>query len=393
MSAHTHRIGLAALLLAALALPAHAQQAVGSSGWLAFVGCWEPMGAEGEAGLLCFRPSGDGVEMSNHYEGEVTATEFLTADGVARPVTAEGCTGTESVDFSEDGRRVFTASAFQCEGGESRTGTGIMSFISPSQWIDVRSLTVDDEPVAWVQRYTAATTESLRDHAVEDPMTLDRANIRARRLLVARDIDMEDVEEALARVDPEGMKAWLATHETELDVDAQTLVRLSDQGVPDDVIDVMVAVSFPERFAVTPEGVPTAVRDRIATNAYEQGRPVRYRSFLYDPFYAPFGYRYGYAPYGYSRFGYYGYGYGGYYGYVPASVVVIDRAETRPAGGRIVRGSGYRAPRASSGSSGGSSSGGGSISRSPDGGGNGSSGGSSGSSSGSSGSGRTAVPR
>ena len=397
MSAYTRGIGFAAigLLVATLSVPATAQ-AQSSGGWLAFMGCWEPLAAEGETGLLCFERSSDGVEMSNYFEGEVTATELLVADGTPRPVTAEGCTGTESVEFSDDGRRVFTESSFSCDGGEARSGTGIMSFIAPTQWIDVRSLTIEGEPVAWVQRYTAATVESLRDHVGDDATFADRGDVRARRLLVARDIDLEDAEEVLDRVDPEAAKAWMATHDTPLGVDGATLVRLADAGIPEDVLDVMVAVSHPDRFALTPEGVPENVMDRVVADAYRRGRRVGFRSFLYDPFYAPIGYRYGYSPYGFSRFGYYGFGYGGYYGYVPTSVIVIDRdGFGSAAGGRIIRGRGYRGP-GSSGSgaaSSGSSGSRGSIARSSGGGGDTSSGRSSGGSSGSSGGGRSAVPR
>jgi hypothetical protein len=385
MSTQTRGIGLAALvlLLGTLAVPAEAQDA--PSRWVAFVGCWEPLSADGDAGLLCFESSGNGVEMSNVFEGEVTATEALVADGVPRPVTAEGCTGTESVSFSEDGRRVFTESSFSCEGGESRAGTGVMSFISPTQWIDVRSLTVDGEPVAWVQRYSAATPESLQNHLAGDPPTI-RPDIRARRLAAARDIDMADVEEALARVDAQAVKAWVATHDTPLDVDGSTLLRLADAGVPEDVIDVMVAVSHPDRFVVTPDGVPQGVRDRVAANAYRSGARLGYRSFLLDPYYySPFGYR---SRYGYSPFGYYGYGYGGYVGYVPASIVITPRDYVQRSGGRIVSGQGYRGRTSSGGrisTSRGGSSGGAASSSGSGGGGR--------SSSGSSGGSRSAVPR
>jgi hypothetical protein len=185
MSRRSSATGFAALglLLAAFVVPSRGLLAQEAARWRAFVGCWEPMGVEGDPGLLCFRPQGDGVEMFNILEGEVTATERLVADGVPRPVSAEGCQGSESVDFSEDGRRIFTASSFECEGGESRSGTGVMSFISPTQWIDVRSLTVDGEPVAWIQRYQAATVESLSDHGVQDPAAADRAGVRSGRLL------------------------------------------------------------------------------------------------------------------------------------------------------------------------------------------------------------------
>jgi hypothetical protein len=279
--------------------------------------------------------------MSNAFEGEVTGVELLVADGVARSVSAEGCSGSESVDFSADRRRVFTASSFECEGGERRAGSGVMSFISPTQWVDVRSLTVEGEPVAWVQRYAAATAESLREHGVDDPSADTRASVRSRRLVAARDIVLSDVEEALERVDPQAVKIWVATHDTELDLNGDELVRLADAGVPEDVIDVMVAVSFPEHFALTPEGVPQGVVDRVVGDAYRSGRRVGFRSFLWDPFYAPTWYRYGYSPFGYYGYGYGGGYYGGYYGYVPASIVVVPRGSPR-AGGRIINGQGYR---------------------------------------------------
>jgi hypothetical protein len=373
------------LLFACLAVPAEAQVDQTASRWQSFVGCWEPLGTEGEAGLLCFRRSGAGVQLSNVFEGDVTAPETLVADGVARSVSAEGCSGTESVQFSDDGRRVFTASSFVCEGGETRAGSGVMSFISATQWIDVRSLTVDGEPVAWVQRYSLASPESLSDQDVEDPAAGDQSGVRSRRLLAARDLDIDDVEEAMARIDPEAVKIWLATHDTEFDLSGSELVRLADAGMREDVIDVMVAVSFPEHFALTPDGVPQDVVDRIAGDAYRRGGRAGFRSFLWDPFYAPIGYRNRYSP-----FGYYGYGggySGGYYGYVPASVVVIPRDPgSSPGGGRIVRGQGYRRPASSGGTSG--SSGGSGAARSSGGSGDGGS-----ASSGSSAPTRTARPR
>ncbi|HUF75799.1 MAG TPA: hypothetical protein VMM35_05955, partial [Longimicrobiales bacterium] len=142
----------AGLMALALVLPVQAQSA--GNGFAAFVGCWEPLDAGDEAGLLCFRPSGAGVEMFNVVDGEVVSTEQIVADGSPRPVSADGCTGFESAALSEDGLRVFTRSEFTCD-GDVRAGSGVMSFIAPTQWIDVRSLEVQGEPVAWVQRYQA----------------------------------------------------------------------------------------------------------------------------------------------------------------------------------------------------------------------------------------------
>jgi len=337
MNRRVSATGFAVLgMLLAMGISGQGLSAQDVTNWRPFIGCWEPMGVDGNPGLLCFRPQGAAVEMFNIVEGQVNGTERLVADGTPRPVAAEGCDGSESVEFSQDGRRIFTSSSFECQGGELRTGSGIMSFISPAQWIDVRSLTVDGEPVAWIQRYAAATAESLRDHGVEDPVSADRAGVRSGRLLAARDIEIDDVEEAVGKVDAQAVKIWVAALESEFDLDASELVRLADEGVPSDVIDVMVAVSYPDQFAVTPEGVPENVVDRVAQNAYRSGSRFGYRAFLWDPYFSPaFGYRYGYSP-----FGYYGYGFGGYYGYVPTAVIVspVENAS----GGRIVRGQGYQ---------------------------------------------------
>ena len=403
MNARTHRptrlwslLG-AGLAAAALALPVRAQS--GGNGFTAFVGCWEPLDAGEEAGLLCFRPSGAGVEMFNVLDGEVVSSEQIVADGSPRPVSAEGCTGFESAAFSEDGLRVFTRSEFTCD-DEVRAGTGVMSFIAPTQWIDVRSLEVEGEPVAWVQRYELADADAIEEQGVEDPADFDRTLVRAMRTRASRDIEVDDVEEAVRQIEARAVEVWVATNETELELTGSDLVRLADAGVPESVIDVMVAVSYPDRFVVTPEGAAEA--DRMAARAgyYDPGYRRGYRSYLWGPYYRPLGLGY----YGYSPFGYYGYGwggyYGGYYGYRPATVIV--QPVSPGSSGRMVPGRGYTrgsssagsggAPRSSVGSPAPSSSrsGGGSVRRS-----GGSSDGGGASSSGSSGSssGRRAQPR
>ena len=114
-------LGTASVL--ALASSASAQSM--DSRWLPFVGCWEAVGGEEEVGLLCFTPDGVGVELANVLDGEVVSTERLVADGAERDVSAEGCEGWESIEFSQDGRRAFTRTEFLCSEGEARSGTGV----------------------------------------------------------------------------------------------------------------------------------------------------------------------------------------------------------------------------------------------------------------------------
>ena len=309
----------AGALLLAMTLPAQAQ--IQDTRWLPFVGCWEGVDGPADAGLLCFRPTSDGVEMTSFAAGEAVASEMLAADGQRRPVSAEGCEGSESVTFSEDGRRAFTRTEFVCE-GESRSGSGVMAIVSPTRWVDVRALEVNGETVSWVQAYSLVGIDRLAEEGLTDPLQELPMTARAARMAAAQDVDLDDVAEATREVDEEAVVAWLAAQQTRFAVDGDELVRLADGGMPESVIDVVVAVSYPERFRVEPEqAIVEADREfsgrRIPVS-------VGYRGYMmWDPFYGPgygfgyspfayrgFGYGYGYGSFGYPRFGGYGYGYG-----------------------------------------------------------------------------------
>ncbi|MDX1646812.1 MAG: hypothetical protein R3304_06695 [Longimicrobiales bacterium] len=309
----------------------------GDARWTPFIGCWEAVGAEDTIGLLCFTPTESGVELTNVLDGEVASTERFAADGEPRPISAEGCEGWESVEFSRDGRRAFTRTEFTCAESGARSGTGVMAFTSPDHWVDVRVLEVEGEEVAWVQEYALAGTDRMDEWGIDNPAaTMPMAILTARRTASAP-IDLDDVEEASSMMGAPAVEAWIVAEGDPLDADADALVRLDDAGVPDRVIDAVVAVSYPDHFVVASGGEIDATADAP--------RPSHYRGYMgFDPWFGPsfgFGY-YGYGRYGYSPFySPWGYRYGyGYWGSRPG-VVIIERRD-RPSGGRVYNGRGYR---------------------------------------------------
>jgi len=221
-----------------------------------------------------------------------------------------------------------------------------MAFTSQNQWVDVRSLDVDGETVAWVQHYRLLGMDRLLEEGVSDPSEGLGMAVRTARMVAARAIDLGHVEEAVTRIDEKAVETWVAALGGRFDLDADDLERLADNGVPEGVIDVVVAVSYPRSFAVEATG---SIETAGARTAYRG-----YRGYMaYNPFFGPRAYAsYGYSPFGYYGSGYgYGYGYGpgyygGYGGYGPVVVVVTPRYS----GGRVYNGRGY--------SSGGSASGG-----------------------------------
>jgi hypothetical protein len=342
---------LASLLLVALtATPASAFQAVPTAErqaglddprWSAFVGCWEPLGAQEEgadAGLLCVAPAGQGVEMFTMVDGEVRTSDFLIGDGQPRPIQAEGCVGEESVSFSDDGRRAFTHSAYTCD-GIAQTGSGVLAHIASNQWIDVRAIEVDGERTSWVQRYRLVGPDRAAAEGIENPGFGMETAARTARFVAHRGVGFMEVEEAAREVDAEAVEGWIANRPEGFAPTAEDLEGLADAGVPESVIDVVVAKSFPERFAVNPEGPTERVAERDDPRAY-RGHTGYYRGRIPMSF-RMLGYGFGYVPaYGYGGYGYSGYP--GYWGYRP-STVIIERREPEPRG-RIVRGQGYVRP-------------------------------------------------
>jgi len=328
MTRNTVRMGLGAAGLTALALllPTSGLMAQGS-GWQPFLGCWQP-DAEEATGLLCFVPSGSQVEMLTIVDDEIEYREFFAADGESRAINQDGCEGAESARFSSDRDRIFTTSDMSCEGEATRT-TGIISMNGPNAWIDVRTIDGEDGPEAWVQRYRRVEADVLTDLGFENP---DRQRtFRSAPLRSTSTLSVDDVIEASDVVGEEAMKAWLAESGEGIDrLNADDLLALDDAGVDGDVIDVLVAVSYPGKFAVGPDdGYDRGYYGRRA------GRPI-----WLGPYFNPFpfsGYGYYSSFYGFGRS--YGYGYP-YWGvrYRPVRVIVdrIDR------GGRVLNGRGYR---------------------------------------------------
>jgi hypothetical protein len=201
---------------------------------------------------------------------------------------------------------------------------------------------------------------------------------------------VDDVIEAVHAVDAEAVRAWVAEMADPFELDSRRLVRMADAGVPPSVIDVVIAVSYPDRFALSREGdVARIEREHDANNGYG-GYGGHIPVYMY-PTYGRYGYYDSY--YGYGGYGGYGWGY-----YGPPSVIVVEPRDPEPRA-KVVKGRGYTRGNPPSGSSvnddnRNGSSNNGSSNNSNNSSSNGSSqNGSSSSGSGSSGGGRTAKPR
>jgi len=263
-------------LLLALGPAALAAQQEPDARWLPWLGCWQ-VGqlAEPDYPLVCVRPTSDpfGVEVATVAGGEIARSRALIADGQPHDLTLEDCAGSEVTTFSADGERVYLRSALTCEGGRRRTASAVMAMASPTVWLDAQSLGLDDERVSRVLYYHPAPEVSWPNEFL---FSTERADAVANaRILAAGRLSLLDVREAAAHADPDALATFLLELNQRFDLTAPGLAALEDAAVPDAVIDALVAVSFPERFAVSREEIrpsgPTAPRAEGYREAYGWG--------------------------------------------------------------------------------------------------------------------------
>ncbi len=364
------RYGSAAL--AALALLVVAPGLVGAQEvdrrWLPWTGCWEVVGPGDSETVVCVGAGETTSEIVLVDGNPETQDIRIRADGQPRAVDQFGCAGTESARFSPDGSRVYTQGQYLCEDGVEQSSTGVLAMVAPDEWVDIRSLEMNGEKVAWVQRYVAGTPGA---RSAEGAVDVTPEQALARRM-AARTPNTGDLMEVATLVDSRVAAAWLATVNADLALDGETLLAMHDAGIDPEVIDVAIAVSHPDRFVLGPEGDAGARPTAPSQTAYASGPPVSAFGSCWgaSSFFLPWGpafgcgVGFGYSPYfgfnagwggGWGGWGWGGWG-PGYWG--PVVVVPGDRPSTS-SGSRAIAGRGYRGPRSSasptgfSGSSGG----------------------------------------
>jgi hypothetical protein len=356
---------LACLLVVAAAPLAAQQQAQTDPRWEPWLGCWQPVsgparapGDTTEVPLVCVipAPGSVGVDVVAIANGQIATRTPVEATGTARPVTRQGCTGWESAQFSSEGARVYLTAEYMCPGDLKRATSEIMAITPQGEWLDVKGATVRGIPAGVrVLRYREAdkTANVPSDLAWAVEGGGDRAMaVQTARLAAAQTLVPADVVEASHLLDPSVVEAWLAEEGQGFDLTGNQLVELKREGVPGRVIDVMVALTYPDVFALDVANHQPSMRasQGVSTPDGYYGHPGSYGWGYASPFgcYSPFSWDC-YSPYGwgyYSRYyspyySPYGYGYG--YGYYPAGGIIVvngGAGQTRPHG-RMVIGHGY----------------------------------------------------
>lgn len=361
--------------------------------WQPWVGCWRPAAPQmpgvtfsaprsGDAPLVCVVPAADmtsssSVNVVTVANGKIVSTDTIDATGQKVARSKDGCTGVERAEWSTDGRRLYVSSDFTCPGNLKRTSSGLFAMSPQGDWVNIQSVDAGGNQGVHTLHYTDAGIPSGLPSDIADALRTHSIVVNTARSAAGARLTTANVVEASHKLDPVVVEAWIVDRGQGFAIDAKQVVALADAGVPGNVTDAMVAVTYPKAFTVNhaddesglanieaAQGEAGSGIDRSNLGDVRVMMMPGYSRYNYSPFgYSPYDYYgYGYSPYGYSPFGYSPYGYspyGGYYSqysrfggayggwYSPPIIVLRGNNEASLPRGTAVKGRGYTrtAPR------------------------------------------------
>ena len=344
---------LSTLILLLAATTAFAQTPVSGPSerdrWAAWMGCWQiaeeslddverllatqpgqPAPERASGARVCVTPSEDGgATMTTLVNGKSVLTETIVADGKARPLTDPTCRGSQHAEWSQLGPRIYARTEVTCGDQPTRVVSGFSAVVSGPMWLDIQMIESEGRKSMRVRRYRRAADQ--KGATTSTAQTLGTMPVGGK-------LSIAEIKEASVKLAPEALQAVvLELGSGGYDLNAKRLIELDDAGVPDSVIDLMVAMSFPAKFVVE-RAVPTSGPGALGGGSpfapwYGGGAlgmwgGVDGWSYFAHPMY--------YSSY-YSPFGYYNWGYYDPYYYGNPGVVIVNPG---PGGGGIPESSG-----------------------------------------------------
>ena len=279
------------IALALLAAAPAQDTTLGDARWAPWLGCWhllqDDRGSLAAAAtnpddvVVCVLPaSGNrGVSMTTYVGGQSILQQTVVADGARHPVSEPECSGSQTSEWSLSGQRLLTRADITCIGQPARTVSAITLMAAGPTWVDIQAVGTDQDAPVRVRRYRR--TDSLPQSVVLPADLQGRPGAVSARLAGPTVMTLEEVVEASRKVAAPAVAAALYETGSRFDLNGRTLKALAGGGVPDGVVDVMVALSFPGHVAIDRPFRGSTGQTRGATTASVH-RSTRLPSYSYS---------------------------------------------------------------------------------------------------------------
>ena len=340
--------------------------------WRAYLGCWATSTATVPVGpMVCVVPTSNAqtVEFVTVDGDSVISTTPFTASGSRVELTRNGCSGWESARWSIDERRLFSQAEYTCADGSKQQQQSIISMRYADTFTRIDGIRSGKGYLARVMHFQVIMDSSVVPPAVASriPSMTQMPSFNA-RLQAAAELSTADIVDASKALESPIVEAWLADRNQRVSANVNDLRAMKASGVPEGVIDMVVAIANPQYFTLAQNGAPTTRPtdpfDRRNANGMNLTRAELERLRL-ERQYGAFGGRFvgpldwwdpysGWSNYGYGTYNRFGGIYGGYPqywgfpqyggnggGWVSGAPIVIVPTTPPEPPGRVINGSGY----------------------------------------------------
>ncbi len=353
MSKHT--IALVALLSAATAVAAAAQTIEPGIGgrqsdtpadarWTPWLGCWRAVhDVVGTGPRVCVAATGGGITLRTIVSGKIVGEEVRVADGQSRPVQETGCTGVETTQWSATGQRAYRKANASCDREPARRLASVAFLVPGPVWVDVQAVTSADTTNVRVVRYARASDERLPDAVSGTRPT------RGLTAPISQGWTTAEVVEASQHLPADAVQAAISEGPARFRLNAASLSHMADGGVDERVIDLIVAMTYPEKFVV--DRASSFAPAMPAMPAFGLPDPALASAFGAGALfgcYSPYGWASAsyWSGCGYSPYGFQNGAYGPFGSQWIQTTSPSGEASTGDGGGRVVKGRGYVQVRA-----------------------------------------------
>ena len=227
--------------------------------WLPYLGCWDTA-ADGLRGpMTCLLSTSDPriIELATLSGDSAIVRERYDMTGTPVPYARDGCTGTQVTGWSLNERSFHVRTEVACGGGEPEVTTSVFTMRTETSFVRLQSMKVKNTTaVRVIEHRLAADTRQVSLDVLGRVPGADQGVVRNARSEALKSLVAADVLDALRTLDPVLVEAFIAGHGQKVLFGARDLRMLSSNGVPDRVLDMMIAVSRPEQFTLSEKGEP-----------------------------------------------------------------------------------------------------------------------------------------
>jgi hypothetical protein len=225
--------------------------------------------------------SGTAVTMKTFKDDTVLFEDAIISDGISQPLKDKECSGWYKYSWSDTGKRLLFESESRCPDRPAQNISGISVMNRNRDWVDIQLLRNSQDRIITVRRYSLVSeqTEDFTGQGVGIAM--------AGRLKAGTNFSVNEIIELSRMVPEEVLEAALMEFREPFNINSKTLQRLADAEVPTPVIDLMVALSFPDKFYIERDTVSIMTAGNSGSGKADiiYSSPYYSRYSIVDPFF------------------------------------------------------------------------------------------------------------